>query len=136
MCYSWSSCIRYFQTLCRDVSDTVAQVRKDREKRPVQEAKRILDQRFQEDISLTELSAMLNLSHTYFSTLFKSETGVTVSQYLTKTRMKEARRLLLASQEPIAQIAAQVGYQDEKYFMRVFKKEIGLTVSEFRRLYG
>ena len=79
---------------------------------------------------------MLNLSHTYFSTLFKSETGVTVSQYLTKTRMKEARRLLLASQEPIAQIAAQVGYQDEKYFMRVFKKEIGLTVSEFRRLYG
>ena len=109
---------------------------KDREKRPVQEAKRILDQRFREDISLTELSAMLNLSHTYLSTLFKEETGITVSQYLTKIRMKEARRLLLTSQDQVSQIAVQVGYQDEKYFMRVFKKENGLTVSEFRRLYG
>ena len=85
---------------------------------------------------MTELSAMLNLSHTYLSTLFKEETGITVSQYLTKIRMKEARRLLLTSQDQVSQIAVQVGYQDEKYFMRVFKKENGLTVSEFRRLYG
>lgn len=136
MCYSWNSCARYFRKMCQDVNDTVIQIRRDREKRPVQEAKRILDQRFREDISLTELSAMLNLSHTYLSTLFKEETGITVSQYLTKIRMKEARRLLLTSQDQVSQIAVQVGYQDEKYFMRVFKKENGLTVSEFRRLYG
>ncbi|MDY3692540.1 MAG: response regulator [Dysosmobacter sp.] len=136
MCYSWDSYRRYFRELCGELTDAVQQMRKGREKRPVQEAKRIMDERFREDLSLAELSGLLNLSPTYFSALFKTETGMTASQYLTNVRMKEAKRLLLATRDSIACISAQIGYNDEKYFMRVFKKEIGLTVSEFRRLYG
>lgn len=136
MCCSWDSYHRCFRDLCGELADTVRQMRKDREKHPVQEAKRILDERFREDISLAELSSLLNLSPTYFSALFKAETSVTVSQYLTNVRIKEAKRLLLVTQDSIAYISAQIGYHDEKYFMRVFKKEVGLTVSAFRRLYG
>ena len=136
MCYSWDSYQRCFRNLCGELADSVRQMRKGREKHPVQEAKRILDERFREDISLVELSGLLNLSSTYFSALFKSETTMTVSQYLTNLRIKEAKHLLLATQDSIAHISAQIGYHDEKYFMRVFKKEVGLTVSEFRRLYG
>lgn len=136
MCYSWDSYQSCFRDLCVELSDTIRQMRKDREKQPVQEAKRILDERFCEDITLVELSGLLNLSPTYLSALFKAETTVTVSQYLTNMRIKEAKRLLLVTQDSIAQISAQIGYHDEKYFMRVFKKEVGLTVGEFRRLYG
>lgn len=136
MCYSWDSYRRHFRKLCNELSDTVQQIRKDKEKYPVQEAKRIMDEHFCEDISLGKLSKLLNLSPTYVSTLFKAETGMTVSQYLTNIRMREATRLLLTSQGSTSCIALQVGYNDEKYFMRAFKKEIGLTVGEFRRLYG
>lgn len=136
MCCSWDSYQRCFRDLCGELADTVRQMRQDREKHPVQEAKRILGEHFREDISLAELSGLLNLSPTYFSALFKAETSLTVSQYLTSIRIKEAKRLLLMNQDSIAHISAQIGYHDEKYFMRVFKKEVGLTVSEFRRLYG
>ena len=116
--------------------DTIEELQKNREKKPIQEAKRMIEECYRDQITLSDISDALGLSAPYFSALFKAETGVTVSQYITNIRINEAKRLLLVSQEPIANIAVRVGYSDEKYFMRVFKKEVGLTISEYRRLYG
>lgn len=136
MCWSWVSYRNLCENLAAELMDTIEELQKNREKKPIQEAKRMIEECYREQITLSDISDVLGLSAPYFSALFKAETGVTVSQYITNIRINEAKRLLLVSQEPIANIAVRVGYSDEKYFMRVFKKEVGLTISEYRRLYG
>ena len=136
MCWSWKRYRKMIRDLTNELMDAIEELQKNREKKPIQEAKRMIEDGYREQITLSDISDALGLSAPYFSALFKNETGITVSQYITNVRMSEAKRLLLASQDPISQIAGQVGYSDEKYFMRVFKKEIGLTISEYRRLYG
>ena len=136
MCWSWDRYLELFRELTTELLDTIEEIQKNREKKPIQEAKRIIQERFREQITLSDLSDALGLSAPYFSALFKAETGVTVSQYITNARIEEAKRLILSSPDPIPQIAEKVGYNDEKYLMRVFKKEVGLTISEYRRLYG
>ena len=136
MCWSWDRYLKLFRELTNEVMDTIEDQQRKREKKPIQEAKRMIEECFREQITLSDISDALGLSAPYFSALFKTETGMTVSQYITNVRIGEAKRLLLISQDPIPQIACRVGYSDEKYFMRVFKKEVGLTISEYRRLYG
>lgn len=136
MCWSWERYHKLFRDLTAELMDTIEELQKNREKKPIQEAKRMIEECYRDQITLSEISDALGLSAPYFSALFKTETGMTVSQYITNVRISEAKRLLLISQDPIPQIADKVGYSDEKYFMRVFKKEVGLTISEYRRLYG
>ena len=53
--------------------------------------------------------------------------------YLTKTRMENARRLLLDADLTIKEVAAQVGYQDAHYFSRAFARESGMAPTAYRR---
>jgi two-component system response regulator YesN len=71
----------------------------------------------------------------YFSTLFKKETGKTFSEYLIELRISRARSMLTDSDEAVSAIAGQVGYADLKYFSKIFKRLTGLTPSEYRKLY-
>lgn len=136
MCWSWERYLKLLRQMAVELLDKIEELQKNREKKPIQEAKRMIEECYREQITLSDISDVLGLSPPYFSALFKNETGVTVSQYITNVRISEAKRLLLISQDPIPLIASKVGYSDEKYFMRVFKKEVGLTISEYRRLYG
>lgn len=136
MCFSWESYQRLFENMAAELIERIKSAQQTKEKRPIQETKRIIKERFSEPLTLIELGEILQLSPPYLSSLFKSETGVTISQYLTTVRMEEAKRLLMVSGKATAEIAEQVGYVDEKYFMRVFKKEVGLTISAYRQLYG
>ena len=73
------------------------------------------------------------LSPSRFSHLFKSEMGLPFIEYLTKVRMQKARAILKNSEESIAQVALEVGYQDQSYFTKVFKKSEAMTPKSFRR---
>ena len=72
----------------------------------------------------------------YFSTMFKKETGITISEYIVQTRMEKAKELLRFTNMSVASICEQVGYADVKSFTRNFKKSTGMKPSEYRKIYG
>ena len=85
-----------------------------------------------ESLSVKDISEHVYLSTSYVCTLFKSETGQTLNQYITEYRMKKAKKLLQDPRYKITDISSRVGYSDGNYFGKSFKKSEGLSPSEYR----
>lgn len=72
------------------------------------------------------------LTRTHFSARFKKETGETLTQFILKEKMEEAKRLLRYSDKSSGSIGAYLGYSSQGHFSRVFKSYTGKTPSEYR----
>lgn len=83
-------------------------------------------------LSLKTLSVQFAVSHTYLSSLFKKETGSTLTEYVNRKRVEQALFLLNSTELYIQTIAAACGIPDLNYFTKVFKKQTGKTPSEYR----
>ena len=103
------------------------------EERTITGITRSLQEHLTEEISLTVLAGQFHLNPQYISQLFKSEIGVNFLAYLTNIRMEKAKKLLLSTSLPIAEVAEQSGYGDYRVFTKVFKKSEGVTPSQYRR---
>ena len=100
---------------------------------PIEQVTRHIDSMLIPELSLTEAAAMVHLNPSYFCKLFKQQTSVNFTDYLTKVRMKEAIRLLEKTSLRISEIAERLGYADLAYFSNTFKKVMGATPSEYRK---
>lgn len=98
----------------------------------VEKALGIMRSRYSEAITLQGLATELSVHPVWLSQLFKRETKINFSQYITNIRMEEAKRLLRESNLKIYEIAEQAGYTDLQYFGQVFKNRVGMTPKEFR----
>ena len=87
---------------------------------------------YDKPLLVEELSAKFNYSPTYLTKIFKQYTGYPLITYINKTRISIAKNLLCITEHSIVRIAAQCGFQNEKYFMRLFKKYEGITPSQYR----
>ena len=58
------------------------------------------------------------------------------SEYIVKTRINEAKKLLVNTNETILVIAEEVGYKDSKYFSQLFRKVVGIKPAIYRRLHS
>ena len=103
------------------------------EERTITGITRYLQEHLAEEMSLSILVERFHLNPQYISQLFKSEIGVGFLAYLTNIRMEKAKKLLLSSSLPIADVAEQSGYGDYRVFTKVFKKAEGITPSQYRR---
>jgi AraC-like DNA-binding protein len=90
-------------------------------------------ERYHEDLSLDMLADKLGLTPSYVSRYFKDKLGVNFSDSLNEMRIKKAKELLGASNDPVRDIATRVGYMNVTSFIRMFKKGTGLTPSDFRK---
>ena len=106
-----------------------------REMRPITEAKHYIQQHYQEALRLEDVSSAVGFNATYFSTLFKKETGQNFMDYLTELRISKAKELLCGEELSVQDVAEQVGYRDLKYFSRLFKKLTGVSPSDYKKLY-
>ncbi|WP_127584905.1 response regulator [Paenibacillus koleovorans] len=88
---------------------------------------------YAEAISVVEIAAYLDIRSTYLSTLFKKETGTTLSEYIESIRMERAKELLKDGHLRINEIAEMLGYNNANYFASVFNKVVGTYPSEYRR---
>lgn len=102
----------------------------------VQKAQTYIDENFKHQIRLEDVANAVNLNTTYLCGLFKSEAGITFSEYLTNKRMDEAKKLLRDSSLNIITIAMECGYSDVKYFSKLFIKTVGIRPTEYRDLYS
>lgn len=108
--------------------------RDSKETNLVEVAKQYMEKEYGDpDISLEKVAGRVGLTPTYFSSLFKKETGESFVEYLTKVRMEEAIRRLKDTDEKIYVIAEKTGYPDAGYFSHVFKKRFGFSPIQCRR---
>lgn len=105
------------------------------EARPILEAKKYIQEHYQEALRLEDVSSVIGFNATYFSTLFKKETGQNFMDYLTELRISKAKELLCETDISISDAAEMVGYRDLKYFSRLFKKITGISPSDYKKLY-
>lgn len=100
-------------------------------------AQKIILENFQNnEFSMNQAAAMVNLSPGYFSTLFRQETGVSFVEHLTGIRLEKAKALLMCTNMRSSEIAYEVGYKDAHYFSYIFKKVCGCTPKEYRARKG
>lgn len=85
------------------------------------------------DINLNSVCSYLAMSTSYFSTLFKSYTGETFIEALTKKRMEKAKELLENTSKKSYEVAGEVGFGDPHYFSIAFKKATGKTPTEYAK---
>jgi len=88
-----------------------------------------------EKLSLDSLAKEVFLSKSYLSSIFKKETGMSLTAYITKVRVEKSKRLLLEDNASLALISNQCGFKDQSYFTKVFKKETGVSPKRFRNNY-
>ena len=84
------------------------------------------------DIQLKDIATQAALSQYHFHRVFKSLTGDTTKDFLTRLRLEKAALKLKHSQNDIGQIAFDCGYQNHETFTRAFKDYFGLTPLEYR----
>ncbi len=85
-----------------------------------------------DEIDLQQLSGLVRLGPKTLSKKFKAETGLTVSDYIHKERIKEAQALLEYSDYSISEIGYYLQYGSQSYFSSIFKKFSGVTPQQFR----
>lgn len=100
----------------------------------VQKVIMIVDHDLSADLSPGELAKSQNVSAGYLSTIFKKETGKTISEYIREKRIKHAASLISTTKMQIQAIAAQCGIIDVQYFSKIFKKQTGFTPKEYREI--
>lgn len=88
-----------------------------------------------ENLSLNALAREVYLSKSYLSSVFKKETGISLTAYITKVRVEKSKKLLLEDNGSLANISSQCGFKDQSYFTKVFKKETGISPKRFRSDY-
>lgn len=84
------------------------------------------------NLSLNAITEHLAISTSYFSAIFKSKTGSTFVEYLTRVRMDRAKQILEFTDRRTYEAADDVGFSDPHYFSVAFKRSTGMTPKEYR----
>jgi len=84
------------------------------------------------DLSLAELASVVNISPTYFASLFKQTMGISPHQYVIQQRVERAKVMLMKTDLAIADIALQVGFSSQSHLTQQFKRLTGMTPKQIR----
>jgi transcriptional regulator GlxA family with amidase domain len=99
----------------------------------VERALELMRSRVSDSYNLDYLVAQLGLDKSYFIRLFKKSVGVPPMKYAMNLKMNAAADLLHTTREPLAVVAAQVGFSDEYHFAKRFKQWSGVAPGAYRR---
>lgn len=89
----------------------------------------------QEVISVAQIAEHVNLNRSYFSLLFKRETGASVSDYIREKRIEAAQNMLKFSNFTLREIASYLAFNSQSHFASVFKVQTGMTPGAYRKKY-
>lgn len=85
-----------------------------------------------QDLSLAELASIINISPTYFASLFKQSMGIAPHQYVIQQRVEQAKFMLSKTDLAIADIASKVGFSSQSHLTQQFKRLTGMTPKQVR----
>ncbi|WP_274648913.1 helix-turn-helix transcriptional regulator [Paenibacillus humicola] len=135
----WTERDRYFSVMCSALlTELIVTVSREIDEggrapsaiRHIERMKRYIEDHYRNKVTKHELGACIGVSPNYAASLFRSVTGMTISEYVHLKRAKTADYMLRHSQLTVQEIAGHLGYSDPSYFNRVFKRVIGRLPSE------
>lgn len=97
----------------------------------IKDAQEYIENHISEKLTLTSTAEQFGLSPSYFSVLFKQQTGVGFSDYVTNIRIEKAKQMLLSGDARVFEVADALGFESAYYFSKVFKKVVGCSPREF-----
>lgn len=128
--------IQDLELLMKDIFHTymeqVHQIDSASQNEDIAKAKRYIYSNLHMKISLKDISAHLHLNSSYFSRLFKQETGQTFIEYVTTLKMEKAMGLLDNSTKTVEQISYDLAFDSKSYFIRTFKKYVGVSPKAYK----
>ncbi|NSW90495.1 MAG: helix-turn-helix domain-containing protein [Firmicutes bacterium] len=99
----------------------------------IQAAVNFINNNYERDISLKDISKYVFLSQSYFARAFKEIKGVSPINYLIKVRVERAKELLAGTSRKVGDIAISVGFSNQQRFNEIFKKYTGMTPLQYRK---
>lgn len=98
----------------------------------IRKALRYMSDNYSQRLELAQVAAYVQLSPSYFSTLFHQTVGVSFREQLCRIRVEESKRLLLKKEYSLADIAVSMGFPDQSYYCKAFKRIVGVTPGKYR----
>lgn len=98
----------------------------------IHQATRYIRAHYAEKLTLDSVAGQVYLSPTYFSRIFRQETGVTFNAYLNAVRIEQSKKLLTDQSVRLIDISLMVGFDNQSYFTKVFKKITGMSPLQYR----
>ena len=92
----------------------------------------IIEEHTYKTLSVQALCTQLNYSRAYLSSIFKAATGLTISEYMTKVKIKEAKKLIRANKYTFAEISELLHFDNQHYFSKVFKKVTNFSPTQYK----
>ena len=105
----------------------------DRENDHVKRIKKYALHHITDEFSLEDVAREVHLVPQYVCTLFKKETGTTITEYVMNEKIELAKRLIVMRRGTLAEIAEECGFSDYNYFSRIFKRIVGMPPGEYKR---
>lgn len=115
-----------------EATQNITSKRSEKSNSLIETAVKYIEENYSKNISLDDVSRILNISPYYFSKLFKEDTGEGFVEYVTRIRINKAKDLLDESQYSMKEICSMVGYSDPNYFSRIFRKTVGVSPTEYK----
>ena len=120
ICYTFASRVREVQTPV--TSDSV-----------IMQAIRYIQQNTCSHITAADVAEHMGFSRSYFSSYFKSALGFSVSDFIMRCKMEEAKQLLRHTTRPVSVISSYLCFSSQSHFQAAFKKQFGMTPLQYRR---
>jgi YesN/AraC family two-component response regulator len=115
-----------------DFAERVHSSKIDKYSKPISLCQNFIFNQVYENITLSQLSELVKLTPNYLSSLFKKETGISLSEYIQKVKIDEAKYLLSLTPYSLSEICTLLNFTDQSYFIKVFKKFTGVTPKQFK----
>ncbi|WP_456276438.1 helix-turn-helix domain-containing protein [Bacillus sp. AK128] len=94
----------------------------------------IVQQEFDQDITLDSIASRLHYNPNYLSSIFRKETNISFSEYLSSYRLNMAKTWLLETEMSVKEISEKLKYNNSQNFIRSFRKSEGTTPGKYREL--
>ncbi|MGL6175023.1 MAG: PocR ligand-binding domain-containing protein [Cellulosilyticaceae bacterium] len=120
------------QKVLNQFSDNVLNTLSSKNSGIIRKAISYINSNYSNSLSLEEVSNYIHLNASYFSTLFKKETGTSFSTYLNKVRIEHSKLMLTNTNQSILDIAISVGFENQSYYCKVFKRITGTSPKKYR----
>ena len=86
-------------------------------------------------VSIPTAAALVNMSESYFSHIFKKDVGISFIDYVNNEKIEKAKELIVSSNYKVYEVSEMLGFQNSTYFNMLFKKITGLAPNDYKKSY-
>ena len=131
--YTAGAVKKYLIDIYHSIVDYVSNSKPDSYSYIISKSISYIKSNYQKNIALSDVAEQVEISSSYLSLLFKQETGINFSAFLTNYRIEMSKKLLVDTNMKIYEIAEQVGFENPYYFSKVFREITGMTCKIFKK---